>query len=489
MRVARRRMVRAVRAFVAFVTCAREAVEEVMTGAKVDAMMDEIARWKRSTGKMRHLTKQMRLMRRAISEERFGGVETVWGKHVHRTRGTFLKETLPQLCKFKEREVQTLAFKLVETLGLHDDCATMLATKEMFKLCVATIKAKNRELANAASGALTTLVNHDDTRFLASDEGLDKSMTSLIAEKGLGVRTKRNCVVTFARIADDPEVASLMSAKAPEQLIKNFLDFVDKTDDTDTEKWALIAIARLAMNDDFSNLMAKKGYVPFLFELSRDKIPARKLASALVIAHMARNKDLRETLVKYRAIQLFCTIAMNTSERIDMAEMQLVAALGLKNLASNFDLRALAGRTGAIPACIFMLRSPQPEVKRFAALAIAELALYEKNGERFCKQGALKWIIQLARTGDVRSETAAITALSNLLLSPENQSIMIAEDGTKVVDYLQNSRNPRVAHLAKQLLKRLRMAKLRAACKFAARMKATGNMLIEQGIEIGEGYE
>ena len=489
MRVARRRMVRAVRAFVAFVTCAREAVEEVMTGAKVDAMMDEIARWKRSTGKVRHLTKQMRLMRRAISEERFGGVETVWGKHVHRTRGTFLKETLPQLCKFKEREVQTLAFKLVETLGLHDDCATMLATKEMFKLCVATIKAKNRELANAASGALTTLVNHDDTRFLASDEGLDKSMTSLIAEKGLGVRTKRNCVVTFARIADDPEVASLMSAKNPEQLIKNFLDFVDKTDDTDTEKWALIAIARLAMNDDFSNLMAKKGYVPFLFELSRDKIPARKLASALVIAHMARNKDLRETLVKYRAIQLFCTIAMNTSERIDMAEMQLVAALGLKNLASNFDLRALAGRTGAIPACIFMLRSPQPEVKRFAALAIAELALYEKNGERFCKQGALKWIIQLARTGDVRSETAAITALSNLLLSPENQSIMIAEDGTKVVDYLQNSRNPRVAHLAKQLLKRLRMAKLRAACKFAARMKATGNMLIEQGIEIGEGYE
>jgi hypothetical protein len=66
---------------------------------------------------------------------------------------------------------------------------------------------------------------------------------------------------------------------------------------------------------------------------------------------------------------------------------------------------------------------------------------------------------------------------------------MIAQDGTKVVDYLQNSRNPRVAHLAKQLLKRLRLAKLRAACKFAARMKATGNMLIEQGVEIGQGYE
>ena len=108
--------------------------------------------------------------------------------------------------------------------------------------------------------ALTTLVNHDDTRFLASDEGLDKAMTSLIVEKGLRVRTKRNCVVTFARIADDPEVASLMSAKKnPEQLLKNFFNFVDKTDDTDTEKWALIALARLSLNDDFSNSWRRRG--------------------------------------------------------------------------------------------------------------------------------------------------------------------------------------------------------------------------------------
>jgi hypothetical protein len=76
--------------------------------------------------------------------------------------------------------------------------------------------------------------------------------------------------------------------------------------------------------------------------------------------------------------------------------------------------------------------------------------------------------------------------LSNLMLSPDNQSIMVGEGGTKAVDALQNSRNPRVAHLAKQLLKRLRMAKLRAACKFAARMKATGNMLIDEGREFVE---
>jgi hypothetical protein len=482
MRVARRRLVRGWRDCIAFITCSKEVEEEVLTDEDIRNLVADVVKWKRSTGKISALRKMLEKLLEATEED----MTTKWGSFFARHERDFVKEHLFTLCKFQERQVASLAYNMVEELAKTDECAALLATAEMFKQCVSSIKTKDKLVGNAASGALTTLVNHDDSRFLASDEGLDKSMTMFIAEKGHGVVTKRNCVVTFARIADDPEVASLMSAKNPEQLLKNFFDFVDKTDDTDTEKWALIALARLALNDDFSNLIDKKGYIPFVFELSRDNIPARKLAAALVIANMARNKALRETLVKYRAIQLFCTIAQNTSERIDMAEMQLVGALGLRNLASNFDLRALAGRTGAISACIFMLRSPQEEVQRFAAMAVAELALYEPNGAKFCKNGALKWLIKLSRTGDVRSETAAITALSNLMLSPDNQSIMVGEGGTKAVDGLQNSRNPRVAHLAKQLLKRLRMAKLRAACKFAARMKATGNMLIDEGREFVE---
>ena len=485
MRVARRRMVRAVRDFVAFITCSKAEEEVVITEKEVDEKIQQIMKWKRSTGKVNALKLWLVELEGWIAEE----VEHRYGKHIARSHGGFVKETLPSLCKFKEMPVQIAALALVERLGMADETATMLGTKEMFKTCLGVIKGKKAQtLGAAASGALSTLVNHEDTRYLASDEGLDKSMSSLIVEKGLGVVTKRNCVVTFARMADDPEVASLMSAKDPDQVIKTLLDFVDKTDDMDTEKWALIGLARLAMNDPFSDILQKKGHIPFLFELSRDKIPTRKLAASLVIAHLARNKNLRETLVRYRAIQLFCAIAMNTSERIDMAEMQLVAATGLKNLASNFELRALAGRTGAISSCLFMMKSPQQEVARFAALAIAELSLYEPNGRKFVQQGVLKWIIKLARTGDVRSEVAAIGALSNLMLTPENQGAMIAEDGTKVVDALQNSRNTRVAHLAKQLLKRLRLAKLRAACKLAARMKATGKALIEQGVVIGDGY-
>lgn len=73
-------------------------------------------------------------------------------------------------------------------------------------------------------------------------------------------------------------------------------------DDMDMEKWVFIVIVCLVMNDEFSNLMEKKGYVFFLFEFSRDKISVRKLAAAFVIAYMVCNKDLCEMFVKYCVI-------------------------------------------------------------------------------------------------------------------------------------------------------------------------------------------
>ena len=118
-------------------------------------------------------------------------------------------------------------------------------------------------------------------------------------------------------------------------MIKIFHEIVDKTDNTETEKWALIAIARLAMNDEISNLMEKKGYVPFLFQLSRDKIPARKLAASLVISHIPRNKELRDPLIHSRDIPLECTTAMNTSQLIAMSQMHTDTAPEVTNIACN----------------------------------------------------------------------------------------------------------------------------------------------------------
>ena len=147
MRVARRRMVRAVRALIAFITCANEPEQEVVTLGDMDAARGEDttveARW--GVTQVRKLLTTVNAWCETKRQRRCGG------NIFRRRRGAFC-ERLPTLCRVKEPKVQIEAFHIVEELGTYDECATVLATKEMFKLCVSVIKGKGRELAKAASG-------------------------------------------------------------------------------------------------------------------------------------------------------------------------------------------------------------------------------------------------------------------------------------------------------------------------------------------------
>ena len=98
-------------------------------------------------------------------------------------------------------------------------------------------------------------------------------------------------------------------------------------------------------------------------------------------------------------------------------EYQRVAALGLKNLASSFDLRSLAAKVGALEAVVKMLRSRNIETARYAAKAASELSLHEENGRKMVLGGALKPLLEMAKSGDATCENEAVNALANLALS------------------------------------------------------------------------
>jgi hypothetical protein len=67
---------------------------------------------------------------------------------------------------------------------------------------------------------------------------------------------------------------------------------------------------------------------------------------------------LRVRLIKYRALQLFVGMSqVSSNARKDMQDFQRVAALGIRNLSASFDLRALAGKMGALEAVVKMLRA------------------------------------------------------------------------------------------------------------------------------------
>jgi hypothetical protein len=88
-------------------------------------------------------------------------------------------------------------------------------------------------------------------------------------------------------------------------LVKFFFIRIAKTDDTDVEKWCLIAVARLSLAAEFGNKLAAMDKFGILFVKANDTIAGRKLPAALAIANLATNKMLRVRLIKYRALQLF----------------------------------------------------------------------------------------------------------------------------------------------------------------------------------------
>ena len=142
------------------------------------------------------------------------------------------------------------------------------------------------------------------------------------------------------------------------QLVKFFFIRIAKTDDTDVEKWCLIAVARLSLAAEFGNKLAAMDKFGILFVKANDTIAGRKLPAALAIANLATNKMLRVRLIKYRALQLFVSMSqVSSNARKDMQDFQRVAALGIRNLAGSFDLRALAGKMGALEAVVKMLRA------------------------------------------------------------------------------------------------------------------------------------
>ena len=188
----------------------------------------------------------------------------------------------------------------------------------------------------------------------------------------------------------------------------------------------------LAQAEVFSEQLAKMDKLPVLFVKANDSIAGRKLPAALCIANCAANRLLRVRLVKHRAFQLFIEMSKVGSHARgrDMADYQRVAALGLRNLSSNFDLRALAGKIGALEAVVKMLRSRDLEVRRdHAAKAASELSLHEENGRKMVLAGAFRPLIDMAKSGDAYCESEAVTALANLALSEDNQKQFQKEGG------------------------------------------------------------
>ena len=373
----------------------------------------------------------------------------------------------------KDPEVKANALDCCALLSMHDTgCAEEIGTPEFLTQVGNMYKAKDKKLAEAAARFFSKAGGNKTVRQRILDGGVHKQLWMMVKSKKESVM--KLGLIGYSKLADDPAAAEKLCEDDVEELVKFFFIRIAKTDDTDVEKWCLIAVARLSLATEFGNKLAAMDKFGVLFVKANDTIAGRKLPAALAIANLATNKMLRVRLIKYRALQLFVEMSkVSSNARRDMQDFQRVAALGIRNLAGSFDLRALAGKMGALEAVVKMLRSKDLDVARFAAKAASELSLHEENGRKMVLAGALKPLIDMAKSGDAYCETEAVAALANLAMGDDNQKQFMKEGGMAAIEVMTLSKNPRVQHNAKRLISRLRLAKMRTAGRFAAQMAAS----------------
>ena len=398
------------------------------------------------------------------------------------------KVIVPRLvgwCTSKDMDQRRMALTCCALLSQHESCAPDIGTKEFLETLTNLCKSKNSGMIRDVARYFSMASGNSVVRERVLEDNIDDQVWLFVKSKNPDLM--KLGIIAYSKLADDPESAAKLVAKDIDDIVKFFFNRITKSDDTEIEKWCLVAVARLSLAPEFSEKLAMTDKFPVLFDKANDTIASRKLPAALCIANLASNKQLRIKLVKHKAYQLFVEMAKVPSARKDMMEYQRVAALGLRNLAASFDLRSLAAKVGALEACVKMLRSKNLETARYAAKAVSELSLHEENGRKMVLGGALKPLLEMAKSGDATCENEAVSTLANLALSEDNQKQFMKEGGMAAIEMMTVSRNQRVQHMAKKLMTRMRMTKMRTAARLAGQLAMTQKEIMKK--EMGEQFD
>ena len=387
------------------------------------------------------------------------------------------------------KESRTLlgGLHILEACCKFEPGAKVLCNQENIAVLHEKVKNKDRAVVRLVMHSLQGFASLERNRALMGDEGTLQICAQMLKTKDLELLS---CVLAILQLLtiEQPLADKFCEEQDHEQLQKVLFETMKK-DDTAVEKNALLLVGRLVTVAAFADRICneKNGdRLKVLLAHARDNIPSRKLAATLSIVNMSLHKELRMVMVRKRALQLFVELGRIESQRADQAEYQRVAATGISRLCTNFQMRDLAAKVGVLEVVMKMLGSTNLEVKRAAARACAELTLHEENGRRLALSGAIRPLLDMARSGDRLAESDAILAINNMAITEANQNQIMQEGGKGALAYLKVHQNLGVAKMAENVIKRVRMNKLRSAARFAGKLALAQKRTEGEG-EGGEG--
>jgi hypothetical protein len=178
---------------------------------------------------------------------------------------------------------------------------------------------------------------------------------------------------------------------------------------------------------DFTDSLRTSLQRLMLYAQSSDRSLQKEVAERL--ANEAVRQDRQAQIVECGGLKLLVPLMQSPD-----LEVQRLAAHALANLSAlPANQRAIVSTEGALSSLVALLSRPAPEVQRQAAKAIANISVVPENMALIAGSGTIAPLLALMSAAQVKTRIEAIAAIANLAVNPGNEALLVAAGALQTV--------------------------------------------------------
>lgn len=359
---------------------------------------------------------------------------------------------------------------LLKTIGLNVEdiqlqCAATLANlSELLENQVTMVEessciglltlafAKNNEIQQDTARALANLASNEETHLSLYKQGAVTALTHLSHSNN--DITQKYSAMGLRFLASDPQVRVLM---VENKQIDVFLQCSQADSSLEYRRTAAAAFASFTLHEKNKPLLVQSSAVPAILSLLIQPDLAIQRDAAFALANLTDSPELQADLMRESVLLIMKELSLqcvdvrvqrdlarayaNLSQTEDVRQeilsssslsavlhlaksldsaSQRYATLTLCNLCAS-QVKGVLLEQGILRPLIFLMHFPDPEIQRFASLALAGVALGTKSSVKvqIVQEGAMKPLVDLIKFPDEDVQLSACLAVNSLVLGTD----------------------------------------------------------------------
>ncbi|KAL3789162.1 hypothetical protein HJC23_012251 [Cyclotella cryptica] len=313
-----------------------------------------------------------------------------------------------------------IKMKIVQEGGLEQLCRLLLS--------------QDIYILRETTGCLCNLSLGDENKFEVVKSGAVKQLISLMENED-SIVAYQSCEC-LANIAETDNQDYIVTQGAIIPCLRAM-----RSRDTDVQRESGRLIANLSSSETklaADAIVGENGHLLLVsYLLSHDTACQR--AGSFGIGNLCTHDHHRVTIMKAGALEPLTSVAR--SEKIEL-EIRRFAMLAIANLAASFRNHDQFVSQGTIPMLISFSNSEDTELRNYAAYAVAQISANSNMVEIITSEGGLEPVLYLARSDDKTVQKGVLPALATLSFIDCNK-VPICANGSlpAIIDCINEDKN------------------------------------------------